>query len=49
MALLPLLRYPDPRLHTVAQPVQAVDGRIRSLAMKVCDATREVTVVRSAK
>jgi len=31
MALLPILRYPDPRLHTVAQPVQAVDGRIRSL------------------
>jgi peptide deformylase len=31
MALLPILRYPDPRLHTVAQPVQAVDGRIRAL------------------
>lgn len=31
MALLPILRYPDPRLHTVARPVQAVDARIRQL------------------
>jgi peptide deformylase len=31
MALLPILCYPDPRLHTVAQPVQAVDARIRQL------------------
>lgn len=31
MALLPILCYPDPRLHTVAKPVQAVDGRIRGL------------------
>jgi peptide deformylase len=31
MALLPILRYPDPRLHTVAKPVQAVDSRIRTL------------------
>ena len=31
MALLSILRYPDPRLHTVARPVQAVDARIRSL------------------
>ena len=31
MALLPILRYPDPRLHTVAKPVQAVDARIRML------------------
>lgn len=28
---LPILRYPDPRLHTVAKPVAAVDERIRSL------------------
>ena len=32
MALLPILCYPDPRLHTVAKPVQAVDARIRTLA-----------------
>jgi len=31
MALLPILRYPDPRLHKVAQPVQAVDARIQAL------------------
>jgi len=31
MALLPILRYPDPRLHTVAKPVAAVDGRIDAL------------------
>ena len=31
MARLPILRYPDPRLHTVARPVAAVDDRIRAL------------------
>jgi len=31
MALLPILCYPDPRLHTVAKPVQAVDARVRQL------------------
>ena len=31
MALLPILCYPDPRLHTVAQPVRAVDARVRQL------------------
>jgi peptide deformylase len=31
MALLSILVYPDPRLHTVAKPVQAVDARIRTL------------------
>lgn len=31
MALLPILCYPDPRLHTIAKPVGAVDARIRSL------------------
>ncbi len=29
--MLPILRYPDPRLHTVAKPVIAVDERIRRL------------------
>jgi peptide deformylase len=32
MALLPILSYPDPRLHTVAMPVAVVDDRIRTLA-----------------
>ena len=31
MALLPILHYPDPRLHTVARPVAVVDDRIRKL------------------
>jgi peptide deformylase len=31
MAQLTILRYPDPRLHTVAKPVAAVDARIRQL------------------
>jgi peptide deformylase len=30
MALLDILCYPDPRLHTVAQPVQAVDDTLRA-------------------
>ena len=28
--LLPILRYPDPRLHTVAQPIAEVDERVRT-------------------
>jgi peptide deformylase len=31
MARLNILRYPDPRLHTVAKPVQQVDARVRQL------------------
>lgn len=31
MALLPILHYPDPRLHTRAAPVERVDDRIRQL------------------
>jgi peptide deformylase len=31
MAKLPILHYPDARLHTVARPVKAVDDRIRQL------------------
>ncbi|MCE2658872.1 MAG: peptide deformylase [Rubrivivax sp.] len=31
MALLPILKYPDPRLHTRAVPVQSVDHRIQTL------------------
>jgi peptide deformylase len=29
--LLPILTYPDPRLHTVAKPIAQVDARIRAL------------------
>jgi peptide deformylase len=31
MALLEILNYPDPRLHTVAKPVKVVDASIRQL------------------
>lgn len=31
MALLPILHYPDPRLHKVAAPVKRVDDKIRKL------------------
>ena len=31
MSLLSILRYPDPRLHTIAKPVLDVDERIRRL------------------
>lgn len=31
MALLPILQYPDPSLHTVAKPVSEVDARVRQL------------------
>lgn len=31
MALLPILKYPDERLHTVAQPVTQIDERIKKL------------------
>jgi peptide deformylase len=31
MSKLQILRYPDPRLHTVAKPVERVDERIRRL------------------
>lgn len=32
MALLPILKYPDPRLHTIAQPVTEITERIKTLA-----------------
>lgn len=34
-ALLNILCYPDPRLHTVARPVTAVDARIRELIARM--------------
>ena len=41
MALLPILRYPDPRLHKVAQPVRVVDERIRALAADMLQTMRQ--------
>lgn len=37
MALLPILCYPDPRLHTVAKSIAAVDERIRKLVDDMLD------------
>jgi len=37
MALLPILRYPDPRLHKTAKPVQVVDDRIRQLVRDMAE------------
>ncbi|MDP3083979.1 MAG: peptide deformylase [Rubrivivax sp.] len=41
MSLLTILRYPDPRLHTVARPVAAVDERIRQLVDDMCQTMYE--------
>ena len=37
MSKLNILRYPDPRLHTVAKPVAQVDARIRTLVADMLD------------
>ena len=37
MALLPILHYPDPRLHKKAAPVTEVDARIRRLAADMAE------------
>jgi peptide deformylase len=37
MDLLPILCFPDPKLHTVAKPVQSVDARIRLLIARMLD------------
>jgi peptide deformylase len=41
MALLPILSFPDPRLHTVAKPVQAVDARIKTLIADMLETMHE--------
>jgi peptide deformylase len=41
MAFLPILCFPDPRLHTVAQPVQAVDARIKTLVRDMLETMYE--------
>jgi len=37
MAILPIIHYPDPRLHKIAAPVTVVDERIRKLAQDMAD------------
>ena len=41
MALLPILCYPDPKLHTVARPVVEVDARIKTLISDMLDTMHE--------
>lgn len=37
MAILPIIHYPDPRLHKIAAPVNVVDESIRKLARDMAD------------
>ena len=37
MAILPILKYPDKRLHKVAKPVEVVDDRIRQLVRDMAE------------
>ena len=41
MALLPILCYPDPKLHRVARQVQSVDGRIQALVADMLETMYE--------
>jgi len=41
MALLPVLCYPDPRLHRIAKPVAAVDARIKKIVADMADTMYE--------
>jgi peptide deformylase len=41
MSLLPILRYPDARLHKVAKPVTDVDDRVRALVDNMLDTMYE--------
>jgi peptide deformylase len=41
MALLPILRYPDPRLKKIAQPVDKIDEHIKRLAADMAETMYE--------
>lgn len=41
MALLPILRFPDPRLKKVAQPIVRIDDEIRALARDMAETMYE--------
>lgn len=41
MALLPILRYPDARLHKIAKPVEVVDDKIRKLVEDMAETMYE--------
>ena len=37
MAILKILQYPNERLHTIARPVERVDGRVRKFALDLAE------------
>jgi peptide deformylase len=41
MALLPILQFPDPRLHKVAAPIEQVDDEVRRLAADMAETMYE--------
>ena len=41
MALLPILRFPDPRLQKIARPVDKIDDSIRQLATDMAETMYE--------
>lgn len=41
MALLPILKYPDPRLHKIAKPVAEVDERVRQIVKDMAETMYE--------
>lgn len=41
MALLPILHFPDPRLHIVAKPVEKIDERIQELVNNMAETMYE--------
>jgi peptide deformylase len=41
MALLPILRYPDPRLHKIAKPVTSFDDRLKKLVADMAETMYE--------
>ena len=41
MALLPILCYPNPKLHTVAKPIAAVDDRLKALVADMLETMYE--------
>src|SRR6478672_4151294 len=41
MSLLPILRYPDPRLHKIAKPVTVFDQRLKTLAADMAETMYE--------
>jgi peptide deformylase len=45
MAKLPILRYPDPRLQTIAKPVAVVDERVRQLVDDMFETMYDATGV----